>query len=72
MKIKAKFEFEGELPKELWWINDVDWGDEAVMLTLEEFGKGIQLVLTHGESVLPLKTEFTGMEIFGTIRDQDA
>ncbi len=70
MKIKVQFEFEGELPKELWWLADVDWGDENVVITLENNA----LVLTHKllPSGIQLKTEFTGMRVVGTIPEQNA
>ncbi len=70
MKIKVQFEFEGELPKELWWLADVDWGDENVAITLENNA----LVLTHKQlpSGIQLKTEFTGMHVIGTIPEQNA
>ncbi len=68
MKIKANFEFEGELPKELWWIDDVDWGDEEVRITLEQGN----LVLRRGHSIIPLKTKCTGMNVIGILRDLDS
>lgn len=69
MKIKARFEFEGELPKGLWWINDVDWGDEEVVITLEDEGGDLVLFLNHNGRSIPLITEFTGMEILGTLKE---
>ncbi len=78
MKIKAQFEFDGELPKELWWIAYGDWGDEQIDVTLEPQNGDLALVVTRVNpvtkdvTVVQLKTECTGMRVIGTIPDQDA
>lgn len=78
MKIKVNFEFEGEVPKELWWLAYADWGDEQIDVTLEPQEGDLALVVTRinpvtkDVTVVQLKTECTGMNVIGTIPEENA
>jgi hypothetical protein len=71
MKIKVQFEYEGELPKELWWVAYADWKDplDPLDVTIETLNGKDVLVLTRMEpltknvDVMELKTNFTGMRV---------
>ncbi len=78
MKLKVQFEFEGELPKELWWLAYSDWDDGKIEVTLEPSEGDLSLVVTRMEpltkdvDVMQLKTVCNGMRIIGAIPDQNA
>ncbi len=74
MKIKVSFEFEGEIPKELWWLGFADWGDQGVSVALKHdpalvlsFQKRNDIPVT-----MQLKTECTGINVTGCTPNLDA
>ena len=78
MKLKVQFEFDGELPKELWWIAYADWDSEEFDITLEPEEGDLVLVITRMDpltkavDVMQLKTVCNGMRVIGSTPEENA